>query len=83
MKTLSTFYLNGLNEKIESMNKKCTIRKLMQPLPRYGERLIDTRTQCKIDNPDLSLDTNFLKSSKKKDLKLLAHQAQNSQCKDS
>ena len=53
MKTLRTVYPYGLNERTKFMNEDI---RLFPPLPRYGERFIDTRTQSKITNHDLSPD---------------------------
>ena len=56
MKTLRTVYPYGLNERTKFMNEDI---RLFPPLPRYGERFIDTRTQSKITNHDLSPDTEI------------------------
>ena len=53
MKTLRTVYPYGLNKRTKFMNKDSPIGKLFPPLPIYGERFIDTRTQSKITNHDL------------------------------
>ena len=43
------------------MNKDSPVGRLFPPLSRYGERIIDSRTQSKITNQDLSSDPDFLK----------------------
>ena len=65
MKTFCTVYYYGQNERTKFMNKDSPIGRLSPPLPRYAEHFIDTRTQSKITNHDLSSDIeiffNFLK----------------------
>ena len=51
MKILHTVCPYGLNERTKFMNKFT-----FSPLPRYGERFIDTRTWSRITNHDLSSD---------------------------
>ena len=57
-KTRCTVYPYALNEKTKDMNKD-------PPLPRYGERFIDTKTRFKTTNHDLlsniEISFNFLK----------------------
>ena len=45
-----------LNERTKFMNKDSPIGKVFPPLPRYGQRFIETRTRSKITNHDLSSD---------------------------
>ena len=56
MKTLSTVYPYGLNERTKFMIENRHIGKLFSPLRRYDERFIDTRTQFKITNHNFSSD---------------------------
>ena len=54
MKILCTVQVYDLNKRTKFINKDIFIRRLFPPLPRYGEQLIDTRTQSKITNHDFS-----------------------------
>ena len=47
-KTLRTVHPYGLNARTKFMNKDNPVRKLFPPLPRYGERFVETRTRFKI-----------------------------------
>lgn len=55
----------NVNERTEFANKGSPTGKLFPPQPRYGERIIDTRTWSKIRYQDLSAHIqvlfNFLK----------------------
>ena len=66
MKTICTVYPYALNDRTKFMNKDSPIGKLFPLLPRYDERFIDTRTQSKLTNHELSsvidIFFNFLKT---------------------
>ena len=50
--TLCTVYTYDLNERSKFINKD--IGKFFAYFPKYGERIIDTRTRCKIADHKLS-----------------------------
>ena len=56
IKTLRTVYLYVITERIKFTNENRHTGKLFPPIPRYDECFIDTRTQSKITNHNLSSD---------------------------
>ena len=61
MNILGFTYPFGLNEKPKFISKNVPVGKLFSPLPRYGERFLNAKTQSNIDKRILSsnISTSF------------------------